>query len=181
MPRLTTMLTLTGVRPGRERDLDALEHVGDREVDVVHRAERRVVERVERHRHAIQAGVGEPRGHARQQRAVRRQRDVVDAGQRGEARDQLVDAAAHERLAAGDAQLLDAHAGERARQALDLLERQQLLAAQELELLAEDLLGHAVHAAEVAAVGDRDAQVANRPGELVESDGHQLQYRAGAQ
>ena len=31
-------------------------------------------------------------------------------GDGSEARDQLVDAAAHERLAAGDAQLLDAHA-----------------------------------------------------------------------
>ena len=70
-------------------------------------------------------------------------------------------------------------AGERARQALDLLEREQLLTAQELELLAEDLLRHAVDAAEVAAVGDRDAQVAHRPGELVEGDGHQQQYRAG--
>ena len=138
-----------------------------------------VVERVERDRHAVQARVGELRGHARQQRAVGRERDVADAGHGGEARDQLVDAAAHERLAARDAQLLDAHAGERARQALDLLERQQLLAAQELELLAEDLLGHAVDAAEVAAVGDRDAQIAHGPGELVESDGHQLQYRAG--
>ena len=69
-------------------------------------------------------------------------------------------------------------AGEHARQALDLLERQQLLAAQELELLAEDLLRHAVDAAEVAAVGDRDAQIPHGPGELVEGDGHQLQYCA---
>ena len=98
--------------------------------------------------------------------AVRRQRDVADARHGGEARDQLVDAAAHERLAARDAELLDAHAGERAREPLDLLERQQLLAAQELELLAEDLLGHAVDAAEVAAVGDRDAQIPHGPGEL---------------
>ena len=49
---------------------------------------------------------------------------------------------------------------EDARDALDLLERQQLVAAQELVVAAEDLLRHAVDAAEVAAVGDGDAEVA---------------------
>ena len=33
--------------------------------------------------------------------------------------------------------------------------------------MAEDLLGHAVHAAEVAAVGDRDAEVVQRAAEAI--------------
>ena len=44
----------------------------------------------------------------------------------------------------------------------DLLEVQDLVARQELEVPPEDLLRHAVGAAEVAAVGHRDAQVAHR-------------------
>jgi hypothetical protein len=66
-----------------------------------------------------------------------------------------------QRLAAGDADLLDAEVDEDAGDALDLLEGQQLLARQEGVVVAEHFLGHAIHAAEVAAVGDRDAQVAH--------------------
>ena len=58
------------------RGVDALEHLGDREVDVVHRAEGRVVERVEAHGDARQAGRAEVARLAREQRAVGRERDV---------------------------------------------------------------------------------------------------------
>ena len=50
---------------------------------------------------------------------------------------------------------------------VDLLEGQQLGARQERVVPPEDLLGHAVGAAEVAAVGDRDAQVAQRASEAI--------------
>jgi hypothetical protein len=56
---------------------------------------------------------------------------------------------------------------EEARRARDLLEAQQRVLRQELVGLVEDLLGHAVTAAEVAAVGDRDAQVPQRPAKPV--------------
>ena len=48
---------------------------------------------------------------------------------------------------------------EDAHQAVDLPEAEQLLAFEELEVLAVDLLRHAVGAAEIASVGDGDAQV----------------------
>jgi hypothetical protein len=51
VPRLTTMLTLIGAPDGL-RGLDAVQHVGDREVGVVHAAKQGVVERVEAHGHA---------------------------------------------------------------------------------------------------------------------------------
>ena len=81
--------------------------------------------------------------------------------------DQPLDVAAHERLAAGDADLLDAVGDEHPRQALDLLEREQLPALEERVVAPEDLLRHAVDAAEVAPVGDRDAQVAQRTAQCV--------------
>ena len=46
---------------------------------------------------------------------------------------------------------------------VDLLEAEQRRVRQERVLLVEHLLRHAVAAAEVAAVGDRDAQVVQRP------------------
>ena len=51
--------------------------------------------------------------------------------------------------------------------ALELLEREEHRPLEELVAAAVDLLRHAVHAAEVAAVGDRDAQVAQRPTEAI--------------
>ena len=83
-------------------------------------------------------------------------------------RDQPLEVAADERLAAREPELRDARRDEDRRDARDLLEGQQLLPVQESVVAAEDLLRHAVDAAEVAAVGDRDAQVAQRPAEGVE-------------
>ena len=56
--------------------------------------------------------------------------------------------------------------GERARQPRDLLEREQLAALEERVVAPEDLPRHAVDAAEVAAVGDRDPQIVQRPAEV---------------
>ena len=56
--------------------VDPGEHLRDREVDVVHRAEGLVVERVEADRDPAQPGVGEQLRLLRQQRPVRRQRQV---------------------------------------------------------------------------------------------------------
>ena len=66
-------------------------------------------------------------------------------------------------LAAGEADLLDPMRDELARHAGDLLEREQRRVRQVGVVLVEDFLRHAVAAAEVAAVGDADAQVAQRP------------------
>ena len=161
-PRLITAFTFTG-KPGGDRGVDSLEHAVDGEVDVVQRAERRVVERVEADGDALQAGIGERLRLRGEQRGVRRQRQV-DV-ERRELLDEALEVAADERLAAGDPDLARAERDERARDAGDLLERQQLLAVEEAVVAAVHLLRHAVGAAEVAAVGDRDAQVAQRAAE----------------
>ena len=61
--------------------------------------------------------------------------------------------AAQQGLAAGQPDFLHAMGDEDAGQAGDLLEAQQVLVGQELVVLVEHFLGHAVAAAEVAAVG----------------------------
>jgi hypothetical protein len=105
----------------------------------------------------------------RQERRVRRQRQL--RAERGEHRDQPLHVLAHERLAAGQAQLLDPERDRGPRDALDLLEREQFLAVEEAIAGAEDRLRHAVDAAEVAAVGDGDTEVAQRASEPVERHG----------
>ena len=73
-------------------------------------------------------------------------------------RDQLRKLAADERLAAGEAHVRDAHRHEQAHEPLDLLEGEDLGPVEPRQALG----GHAVLAAEVAAVGDRDPQVADQ-------------------
>ena len=66
--------------------------------------------------------------------------------------------AAHERLAAGQPHVADAHRRQHAHDPRDLLEAQDLVALEPRQPLGR----HAVLAAEVAAVGDRDAHVADQ-------------------
>ena len=77
-----------------------------------------------------------------------------------QALDQPHHALAHQGLAAGQAQLLRAQADEGRGDAVQLLERQHLGLRQE-----GHVLGHAVDAAQVAAVGDRHAQIGHRAAE----------------
>ena len=106
-----------------------------------------------------------------EERAVGRQRELEPIAfprfDCSEQLDEVLDVAANQGLAACDAHRADAEAGEDADDARELLEREQLAALEERVVAAEDLLRHAVDAAEVAAVGDRDPQVAQRPPESV--------------
>ena len=111
---------------------------------------------------------------AGQHRAVGGQRQVAQAvlAEAVEHADQRLDVAPQERLAAGHAELLDAAADEDPRHPRDLLERQQLGAVEELVAVPEHLARHAVGAAEVAAIGDRDPQIPERPCESVADGVH---------
>jgi hypothetical protein len=101
------------------------------------------------------------------------QRDVLDAADPGQHRHEFVQVAAQQRLAAGQPQLAHTQAGEDAGQPGQFLEGEQLLAGQEHKVAAEHLAGHAVGAAELAAVGHRDPQIPQRPRQRV----HQRQGR----
>src|SRR5579872_6727965 len=73
------------------------------------------------------------------------------------------DVAPHQRLAAGQAQLPDAEADKRAANPVQLFQGQKLPLGQEAHLFR-----HAIDAAEVAAVGDRYAQIGDMASKRVD-------------
>jgi hypothetical protein len=81
--------------------------------------------------------------------------EIVEAGQGGQAGSQLGQVAPHQRLAAGDAHTADPQRGEGADDAGDLFEVEPVLGL--LEPL--EAFRQAIAAAQVAAVGDGQAQV----------------------
>jgi len=115
----------------------------------------------------MQTGAGQRRRMLRQQHAVGGQRQVGELLFR-QHRHQHREVAPQQRFAAGEAHLVDAEAAEHIDQPGQLLERQHV------RLWQPDvvLLRHAVLAAEIAAVGHRQAQVAQRAVEMVEQCGH---------
>ena len=155
---------------GRGR-VDSVEHALHGKVDVVERAKRCVVDGVEAHRDAVESRLCERLGLLREQRAVRRECDL-EAGNLAQQLDEVLDVPPHERLAAGDPHDAHAEAGEDGGDASDLLEAQELFALEEDMVAAVDLLRHAVDAAEVAAIRDRDPERLERAVQLVEERLH---------
>ena len=116
-------------------------------------------QRVEADGDAMEAGGSERVGLIGEQNAVGREREVGEAGLPGEHADQARQLAAQQRLAAGEADLVDAERRGTRRPARAIsLEVEQILARQPGVVL----LRHAVLAAEIAAIGDRQPQVPQR-------------------
>jgi hypothetical protein len=130
-----------------------LQHAGDGKIDIVHGAENAAVERIEADGHALEPRILELACLLGEQRPVGRQGQIESADV-GQHCDQALQMLAQQRLAAGQSDLFDAVRLEDACQARDLLERQQLGARQERIVVAEHVLGHAINATEIAAVGD---------------------------
>ncbi len=111
--------------------------------------------------HCVQADVDAPQSRIeerlsliRQKDAVGRQADVLDAGNGGEHAHQPVEVPAHERFAAGQANLVDAQRSGDPDEVRDFLESEQFRAVHE-----HNFFRHAVGAAQVAPVRDADAEV----------------------
>jgi hypothetical protein len=103
------------------RGLDAGQHVGHREVDVVHAPEDGVVQRIQAHGHPLQPGVLQRLCLARQHRlplvvSVMSSRSPSGVRSADSICDQVLDVLAQQRLAAGQAQLAHAVGDEDARQ-----------------------------------------------------------------
>ena len=162
-PLSATALIFTA-RPGGLRGIDPGQHLVEL-APARDRAELVRVERVERDVDALHAAVGELGGVFRQLRAVGGERQLVEpvAEMARERAHQGHDGAPHQRLAAGQPQLAHAARDERAAQPVELFEREQVLLRQERHVLR-----HAVDAAEIAAVGHRDAQIGDRPLERID-------------
>ena len=80
------------------------------------------VERIQAEADAAQAGLAQRRRLLREEEAVGGHRQVGDAGNPGDARDQFLDVVAQQRFAAGEPDFLDAQADGEAHDALDFLE-----------------------------------------------------------
>src|SRR6185503_14477984 len=98
---------------------------------------------------------------------------------RGQHSHECREIAPHERLAACEPDVADAHRDEQPHQALDLLEAQDLLAVEPRQALG----GHAVLAAEIASIRDGDAQIPDHatmavPQWLRLPHGHERESRA---
>ena len=163
-PLSATALILT-FRPGGVRRVDPRHHL----VEVAparHGAELVGIERVERDVDPPHAAIGELGGEAGELRAVGGQRQLVERAaveMTGKRAEQGHDPAPDQGLAAGDAQLARPHPHEGRAQPVELLERQHVRLGQEGHVFR-----HAIDAAEVAAVGDRHAHVADRPAERID-------------
>jgi hypothetical protein len=112
-------------------------------------------ERIETDVDPRQAGVLEGLGLLGEQDAVGRQGDIANAVDRRQSLDELGKVGPHQRLAAGEAELVHAQASRDPSEPLDLLEREQLMP----RLEADVLVRHAIEAADVAAICDADPQV----------------------
>ncbi|MNZ96297.1 hypothetical protein D3C78_1154860 [compost metagenome] len=113
------------------------------------------VERIERDIDAAHAAIGEFGGEFRKLRAVGGQRQFVERAclhMSAEVPHQRHDVLAHQRLAASQPQLAHAARDEDGTEAVEFFERQKVLLRQE-----GHVLGHAIGAAEIAAVGHGNA------------------------
>jgi hypothetical protein len=119
---------------------------------------------VEAHRQPPEPGALQRRRLLGQQDPVGRQRQVAEPRLPRQESDEHIEVAPQERLAARQADLLDAEREEHVDEPRQLLEREDVGARQPHVLL----LRHAVGAAQVAAVRDREPQVAERPAEAIE-------------
>ena len=174
-------------KPDALRLRDAVQYRLHRRIGVAHALEGRFAQAVQADGNARQPGVLQRLRLPGQQHAVGGQRDLdrrpVCRLQPRETLDQLLDAASQQRLAAGQAYLPHAEPDKLPRQPLDLLEGEQFGARQERMVLVEHRARHAIGAAQIAAVGDRDAQIAQRPRHGVDDgridDGEHTRFRHG--
>src|SRR5439155_19826026 len=109
----------------------------------------------------------EPVDLVREQNAIGRQREIVQAWFASEHSDQRRQIAAEEWLTARQSQSVGAKRQKHVHQRADLLEMQQVLAREPGVVF----LRHAVLAAQVASIGDRQPKVAQRTSKSIEQ-GH---------
>src|SRR5207247_1725000 len=137
-PRLTTMLTFTGSPAPAAAAMASSTPVTGKAASFS-AMNTTIIQGVLADRDAAQARVREQPGLAGEQRPVRRQGDVLNAVDPGQHRDQPLQVAAQQRLAAGQAQLAHPEAREHPPEPRQLLEGEQILAGQECEVTAEYL------------------------------------------
>jgi hypothetical protein len=142
-------LILIGLEPGEH----LREAVAAREPE-----ESLAIERIEAHVHAPEARGAQLLRHRHQLEAVRGHREIEPGLELVQQSHQHRQVGAHRGLPAGEPDAVDAERKADSREARDLLVGEEVVLGQPRHALG----GHAVDAAQVAAVGDRDAQVTHR-------------------
>ena len=155
---MATALILIGCASGKAASISqAAQHLVER-VAAGQLVEAVALQRVDRDVEAVDAGRHQPLGVALEQEAVGGDRDLARHRRSAEHRGQAREVPADERLAAGQA-----HVGRPSRRtdppARAISSKVRISAALQP---GQALGGHAVLAAEVAAVGDRDPQIADQ-------------------
>ncbi|MCY1352793.1 hypothetical protein D9M69_391110 [compost metagenome] len=153
---------LDALEPGAARHGDAVQHLVEL-VATGEGGEAFALQRIEADVQAGDPGGTQVAGHGGQLRTVGGDRQVVQLAARAEAAEQVEQVLAHQRLAAGDANAFDAEADEGVRHRVEFFEGKDLRPRRE-----DHVLAHAVRAAEVATIGDRQAQVGDAPAKGVE-------------
>ncbi|MNT56352.1 hypothetical protein D3C72_1936420 [compost metagenome] len=123
------------------------------------------VQAVEADVEALDPGVEQRLRQFGQLRAVGGHAQFPQAGQVGDLFAQLHHARTDQRFAPGQADLAGAQCDEALCDLVNLFQGQHPLARQKLHVF-----GHAIHAAEIAAVGDRHPQIVDAPGESIDQD-----------
>src|SRR5262245_40397320 len=149
-------IDLDRAQAGLDRGVNAVEHLRQ---FVAAREQREPIrrQRIEANGDALQSRVFERLRAATQEMRVGGHRHVLYAFDFGQPFDQAFQVAPQHRLAAGHAQFVDPEFDENLRQMNDLFVGQNL----RLGLPLHGLFGHAIEAAEIAAVGDRNAEIAD--------------------
>jgi hypothetical protein len=131
---------------------------------------------VEAHGHAIETRSAKRACRGRQQHAIRGEGEIGDLGNGAKRSHQDIEVMTQEGLTTGESDLRRAQPGEDPGEPGQLLEREYRLARQP----GVFRLGHAIAAAEVAAIGDRESQAAERPREGIAHGGDHSGVRAMA-
>ena len=162
IPARTTTLTLIGCSPTRSAASMA-DRTAARLPGTPDLGESGGPERITAEVDPPESGVGEPLCTTVEPDPVGRHRQVVepDVGQHG---DERLEPSAHQRFAAGDPHPRHPEPMRHPGDAGKLLVGEDLAAGEK----RHSFLGHAVHAAQVATIGDRDPQVAVDPPEPVD-------------
>src|SRR5579883_534394 len=154
--------------PGALSFFETLQHA--RQIVAAGNAQEAIaVQRVQVNVQAAQACFVEGTSLAGEQNAVGGERQVLDPRQRRQLANEHREILANQGLAAGNAQLGYAEGDGHADEALDLFERQNLFARH----VFDALLGHAVEAADITAVGDTNPQVVVNARKSVDQRGFQ--------
>ena len=153
-PTHNNAVDLNGLKAPSQRRIDAshglLEPTQARDL-----SKERRVERVERNVDAVKPGIFELRRQLGQQGAIGGERDVLDLRNRTDVTNKRDDTAADQRLAARQAHAANALPRHQAHKAGDFLGAEQLVMRTGRHAIGR----HAVNAAEIALVGNGNAQV----------------------